>query len=62
MKVKFIRQGSNEIFVHNDKVVNVGGIVDLPNERAKHYISLGVAEKVVPPKQVRKSTKKNSSK
>jgi len=60
MKVKFIQINHDEIFVHNNKVVNVGDIVDLPKERAEHYVARGKAEVVK--EAPKKSKKKNSNK
>jgi hypothetical protein len=54
MKVKFVKIDVGTKLVHNGKVVNVGDILDLPKDRAEHYISKGNAEEVK-----EKSTKKN---
>lgn len=46
MKIKFIEIKQGEIFVHNEKSVNVGDVVDIPKERAVIYIARGKAEAV----------------
>lgn len=59
MKIKFVSLKKREIFVHNNKVVNVGDIVDVPKERAEELIARNIAEKIdEAPKKIAKGVEK----
>lgn len=44
MNVKITKIDVGEILLYNGKAVKVGDVIDLPKERANHYITLGKAE------------------
>jgi hypothetical protein len=58
MKIKFIEIKSGEKFVHNEKVVNVGDVIDVPKESAKILVARGNAELV---KETPKKSKNESN-
>lgn len=58
MKIKFIKIGVNEKFIHGENVVNVGDIVDVPKDRANDLVARGKAELV---KEAPKKNAKNDS-
>lgn len=57
MKIKFRQIDKNEQFVHKGKPVRIGDEIDLPKDRAEHYIEQGKAEEVksMPSKQQKES-------
>ena len=46
MKVKFSQIDKNEQFTYKGKIVQLGDEIDLPKDRAEHYIEQGKAEAV----------------
>lgn len=46
MKIKFVSIRKDERFVHKNKPVNIGDVIDIPKERAEELIARGKAEAV----------------